>query len=210
MFSLTLPLFFLFQPLCHLFFRWKKQNNPKTPPNKKRLQHDADSGVSSFNLLCQCQARSCLNAHKADILKERYLTTHTALSRTSTFTLSRSMTWVLRWGTSEGSSRSRPWGKWGCRQTTWWELCLDPKVRTPWTWGQTSSRWRKKISNKRRCWPSTGPITLWKQEKQQEHQKTNLKSHWSVFSLSGAELGGWRLAQKCGSHVWHGRQEKDV
>lgn len=22
----------------------------------------------------------------------------------------------------------------------------------------------------------------------------NLKSHWSVFSLSGAELGGWRLA----------------
>lgn len=41
-------------------------------------------------------------------------------------------------------------------------------------------------------------------------KKKSEKKKKPVFSLSGAEYGGWRLAQKCGGHVWYGRQEEDV
>lgn len=67
-----------------------------------------------------------------------------------TFARLRSMSWSWRSRTSEASSRSPPWGRWGCRQTRWCELCLAPNTRAPWTSEPTSSLWRRRTSNRTR------------------------------------------------------------
>lgn len=62
----------------------------------------------------------------------------------------RSTSWSWRYKILEASSKSLPWGRWGCQQMRWWELSWAPNTRAPWTSEATSSLWRRRTSNRTR------------------------------------------------------------